>query len=681
MIDSEAGERRRKITVTFIAASLLALHLIPLFFTDGLMWGFNHLIFLPLPYILCFIVVGLLAITSLLAPAKTRIESVFEKIANLCFAQAHLWRWAAIALLSAIIFWIFRSPTHFLGDGYFVINNISGELPPIYKWPEIGAIKVIAFVYSILPGYGSGTGELAFSLISVLSGAITVFIFGCLAYELGKDNGIRLWVAALLIISAWTLLFFGYAEHYPILWPLVTAYIYASILYLKGRRNLWIPTLLLCAAVLLHLQILFFLISYPLLLAARGTGKKLYDRFKKITWLTTGLLVIAGCIVFVIRLQNSIEFRLYFVPFFDARPGAPDYSMFSIHHLIDIFNELLLLIPLLPLLIILSWRSIKDSIKDKIDLFLVFFSLGGLIFLVMIDPKIGMGRDWDLFALSGLGVVLYLAKLSIVTIKRFNLSAIGLILISLVLTFPFFITNLSNNTAINYMKWLLDHDIHHSRSGMQELRKYYVGNGELAEADSIANLILNRYPRAALAQQGYALARSGFRDQAMTNAQRLIENDPYAVESYNVRAFVYLKMEEYEKAIADYEESNRLGGYDYGVYFYLGQAYYNAGKHDLMMKSFCRSHALNPTYIPAMDGLAAGYMAQRNFDSSLHYAEKMIRVDSTIASAHLIAGNSAFELGYAEVATGYLTRYLDLAPNGRDRPVALDLLRRLGINR
>ena len=90
-------------------------------------------------------------------------------------------------------------------------------------------------------------------------------------------------------------------------------------------------------------------------------------------------------------------------------PGTPDYTLFSPTHLWDIANQLLLLIPILPALLIIAFLRPMRSF-EPFDLFLLFFSIGGLVFLFGIEPGLGMARDWDLFALSGVGPLLFLIR-------------------------------------------------------------------------------------------------------------------------------------------------------------------------------------------------------------------------------------------------------------------------------
>ena len=98
------------------------------------------------------------------------------------------------------------------------------------------------------------------------------------------------------------------------------------------------------------------------------------------------------------------------IPLFKGHPMTPGYWLFSPAHLLDIVNEFLLVTPLLPVLTILGWKSPKAIIDDGTSLFFGVLGLGGLIFMFIIDPKLGMARDWDLFALVAFPWLLLFAR-------------------------------------------------------------------------------------------------------------------------------------------------------------------------------------------------------------------------------------------------------------------------------
>jgi len=111
--------------------------------------------------------------------------------------------------------------------------------------------------------------------------------------------------------------------------------------------------------------------------------------------------------IFIYKYLTDIFFQAMFIDITSSNQTESGYSIFSYDHLIDIINQSLLLSPLL-LVYIVFFKAKALFTNDKIEtLFLAISSIGGLIFLLFVDPKLGMARDWDLFALTLYPVTLF----------------------------------------------------------------------------------------------------------------------------------------------------------------------------------------------------------------------------------------------------------------------------------
>jgi tetratricopeptide (TPR) repeat protein len=579
--------RSSLLSVVGIFIILLLLHLLPFLLPASRLWGFNHLLFLPDSFAYITIIAGVLAIAFLFRPLQHVGDGLFGYVGNL-LAGPRYWWWLAIALASLPLFWFLRMPTNMLGDGYTVINNVGNDLPVILKWSEIGVIKLVYTISQILPYTGLKSAEYAYALVSTVSGGAALFLFFGVAHELGRDKIERLFILCLLIFSGWILLFFGYVENYPILWPFMVGYVYFSIRYIKKQNTLLVPTLFLLVALALHLQISFFLISYLVLLTARGYGARFYHQRKSLFWTILGLAFAAGAVLFVWRYQNALEFRIHFMPLIHGQPPAAGYTLLSITHLLDIANEFLLIIPLLPLLILVGWRDRKAIIKDRIDRFLLFFAFGGLILIFALDPKLGMGRDWDLFALTGVGTLLLLARVAILS-DRWKKIFPGAVLFSAVMVFPFLATNLSYQPSLDYYKWLLRLDQPRCKPGMTALRDYYQNIGDSVTVDSLQQEMVANFPLTYLAPRAYNLAQAGRFGEALALADSVFRSNPQSVESFNLRGTIYQMMGDNERAIPDFEQSARLGQYDSRTLVNMAQAYQQVGRFDEVMEPLRRA--------------------------------------------------------------------------------------------
>ncbi len=659
------------------AAVVWIIHFLPFLIPAARIWGFNHLIFLPGIYAAIVAIGGIISLAFLFSPLRESISRFYTVIAGLMFEKRSHVKWILTALVALGIFWIGRLPVFLLGDSHSIADNIGKGLPVIYKWSEIGAIYLAYLVSRLLPFTGSELGEYAYGIISVISGAVTVYLFCALAYELGRDAAGRLFIFMLSLLAGWIVLFFGYTENYPVLWPFVTAYIYFGVRYTAGKCKLVWPTVFCVLALVLHLQVLFFLVSYPVLVFSRGKPARIFQRRAKAVWLSAAVVILAAAVVFIILYHRSPQLQLLVMPLLTGHHPAPNYTLFSLSHLLDIVSELILLVPLLPMLLVMAWKSRRGFFSDATGIFLLFLSLGGLIFLCIIDPKLGMARDWDLFALAGLGPMLLLAKILSDSDKTGARVYPALTLLSLVLVLPFVATNMAYQPATDNYKSLLNLDLPKSRNGIIILRSIYRAQGDSLRVDSLGKVLDDNFPAFRLAPMAYELINEGKLDEASVLVDSIALFDPGSVELYSLRGTIYLQQGKYQQAIANLDKAARIGRYDSRVFISLAQAYNQLGRPDEMMNYLRKAQARDPHSSLVMCGLAVGFYTMRQFDSALAYAESAVQADSTLPDAYLAGGHAALQLGDRLKAKDYLTRYLELVPDGKEAEDAHKMLEQI----
>jgi hypothetical protein len=672
MLDTDFNKGRMAAAI-ISGVALWGLHFLPFLIPGARLWGFNHLLFLSPVFSYIYLVGGVFAFLLFFPPIREWFWNIYSSIADRLFGHQFRLKLFILSFVALAVFWLARVPTSLLGDGYTLIYNIGNEMPVVFKWSEIGSVRVIYLLSSILPFTGLKLGEYSYAIISVVSGAVTFSFLGLLAFELTRENAGRLLTLSMLLLAGWMMLFFGYVENYPVIWPFVTAYLYFSVRHLKGKGSLIPSTILVLIALTLHLQILFFLISYPILMFAQGPGERIYRTNKKIIWGLLIIITLIGAAVFLRRYDSSIAFRSFFVPLM-ARPGVPYYSLFSPSHLIDIINEYMLLIPLFPVLAIVSWKYFKRIFHDKLDAFLAAFSLGGVLFVFSIDPKLGMGCDWDLFALCGLGPLLLMSRHFVMASDKFRKLCLPMAALTLVLSFPFFSVTLGRQSSIDHFKWLLNLDVPRSRFGMTFFRQYYVDVGDQAKADSLHHEIINRFPALNLGWKITALAEEGRYREALSYADSLYALDPYSTEPYNLRGWVYLQMGQNAKAIENLEQSLQLGRYDLRIFCNLAHAYFRLPKYDKALGLFRRAQAYSPEYLPVLDGLSNCFYVLGQYDSAIVYAQKGIKQDPAYELGYEIAGTASYMKGDYSGAERYLIHFLNMTSDSEGKSRAVNLL-------
>lgn len=674
--EQELIKERHLLLVAAIAAIVLAAHIVALAFPGGRFWGINHLLYLPSLFTVLFLILSVAALAMLIPPVREIIGRLFASLAGGTAERPPYGRWAVVAVFSMVVFWMFRLPLSLLGDGYSVMHNMSARIPVVIKWSEMGAVSIVHFVSGFLPFTGLERGEYAYAIVSVISGGLTVFIFLALAHELTQNSGKRLFAFCLLVFSGWTLLFFGYTENYPVLWPAVVAYLYFSIRYLHHKGNLILPLVFLIVSIVLHLQTVFLLISLPVLLAARGKGKTWFRRYRAVIWVALGLAFVVGAVAFIRTYRGSLPFRSYFVPPFSGRPLTPDYFLFSPSHLLDILNEITLLIPLWPLAFAFGRQEWKNLAGDAVARFLMVVSLGGAILLFSLEPKLGMARDWDLFALAGLGPMLLLIMVFLSS-ERWRIYFPGLALLALALSLPFWAVNMSRPSTIAYFESLLRLDDRQSRPGMIVLRDYYYDTGDSTRGIALDSAIYRKFPAIRMGRAAIELGEAGRFDQAMAVADSVYQINPYSSEGYNLKGITLLRAGRYEPAVSELMTSISLAEYDHRSWVNLALAYNRMGKRDEMMTALRRAQRLNPDDKNVLESLAMGFMSAQKMDSARVYGRLLVDRDSTSYIGHLAIGVSYFVTRDITRARQYLTRCVQLAPEGPDRRHAIELLQKI----
>ncbi len=668
--------RHRYYIFVALAVILLFLHLLPFLFPQARLWGFNHLLFLPAQFLVAYLVGAALILGGILIPPLRQLAgSTCDGIAAFLFGPHRARRWTVIALVMIPFFYLLRLTVYVVGDSVALIANIDADMPVIFKWSETGAIYAAYAVSKILTWQNLGHAANAYVIISILSGAVAVWFFFGIGNELGREKAEKLLIALLLIFGGWGLLFFGYTENYPILWPFMAGYIYFAVKALKNDTSILWPLIFLAIGLALHLQIMFFILSGIVLVLARLKKSKFHRKYARAIYSLLAVMALAAVAAFVILYRSSYEVQHNLMPFLEGRRATPDYWLFSPRHLADIANQLILLVPVLPLLIIISrWRW-NEWPKLGVNGFLLWFSVGGLGFLFLIEPKLGMGRDWDLFALAGIGPLLLLAR-NISMAEGFKKTVYaGLILLSAVMVFPWISSFLRDKSAIESYKYLLTLDLPRSRTGLIQLRNLYNFAGDKAASDSVEKIVNENFPSHILVPKALELLEHDRYEEALEIADQVAVFDSESAEYLNLRGLIYSEMGKFDSALAYMEPAARIGHYDHRFLTNLAQLYFRMKRYDDMMVVLRRAQKLAPDNADVLNGLMANFFVTQHYDSATAYAKQIYEIDS-LPNAIYVLGFSAYEMRQGSAAENYFRRYLEIGDDSiKLRQVAIYLRR------
>jgi tetratricopeptide (TPR) repeat protein len=288
-----------------------------------------------------------------------------------------------------------RARAAFLGDGAQVLALLaSGEALPKATAPATWLL--LGGLTRTLGGDPERAARIACLAVSIGSGIaflLAAWFLGGRLVETPRDRRLLL---LLLAAGGWSLQFFGYPETYAPLLAAVGAYALAGAWTARTGRGRGVAVLLAGWAAALHVVGLALLPSLLLLLTPARFAPRL--RRARVAVPAAAAAVLLGALA-VRAFADDLAVRLVFVPLVPDRFGAAGYTLFSMPHLADIANLLFLLLPGAAVLLAARRRAPADA--DPAAAFLGVLAISTAATAFVLDPKLGMPRDWDLLAFAG----------------------------------------------------------------------------------------------------------------------------------------------------------------------------------------------------------------------------------------------------------------------------------------
>ncbi len=590
------------------------------FLPHAQLWGVNHLAFYSLPI---RIAVLLLLGVAFLPPVARTVHAALLRFSQALKSGGRVVDalLPAVAVLSVFLFWTLRTSTNLLGDGQLIAQSFEaaaqGNDDVVMRSP-----KAIVLEEAIAPGgtlayYGAARlGTFLFKkspvwgirFFNCLLGAVFVYLLLRIARRASLSSESRLWLIVLALFSSPIQLFFGYVEMYP---PFVIAgflYLIAGLKTLRERRRLWLPAALFVVAVYTHIQAMLFAPSLLYLVAQRVSRDR--SAVEKYTWPTLTMLTVAAAVI-----AGFTKFNRYYLPF---RGDEKSYGLLSFVHLADIANELLLLMPVLPLFVGMLWiaRSLRrtggrekpDASPDAtawftttgewqyVTLILVPF----VTYLLLFKPEIGMARDWDLFTAANLGLVPF-ALLVLNRYQRltktpstaaFTTPAVA---ICVALTVAWVGINASPTRSTERSERILEYDRTHASYAYENLAIFYHTDGKLDKAIAMMEEATEvshnprQYTRLAM-----FLDERGRADEALRLMRNVVAKHPAYDKSrfYFVSQLERLKM--WDELLAVSRDGTRYQPQEPAYWFYVGEVSVSKGEIKEGLLAYRKCLALNP---------------------------------------------------------------------------------------
>lgn len=615
------------------------------FFPAERLWGFNHLAFFP--PIVCYAAVMSLALS--FVPFIAR----FAYRAALRAAGAHaaasrsvgLTIAAVLAVASVAMFYQFRAATSLLGDGQLIENSFEAaeeghESVIMRSAKAIVTEELIAPGTTLLYHAAIKTGARAFKtqgpapamrVLNCILGGVFVFLLLVVARSRALGAELRVWLVVLAAFSCSILLFFGYIENYTAPYLFAALYVVTAFRALHRRVPLWLPIIPLVLAAYSHVHSILLIPSYVYLLiwmrARNRRGMLLHY------WMP----VFGAAAVVVIVACSSLEgMKKFFVPF-----GIKGNTLLAPRRFADIANELLMLLPIAPVVATMGWLGRRaeradghDPIREKATTkdpaawlshpaewqFVGTILVACGLYVFFFRPEIGMARDWDLFTMATVGLV----PLSLLALNRYvrvgDLTtdatarfAVPALALAMVTGVAWVGVNASVDRTIDRFQRILAYDKAHAAYAWENLAILQHDRGNLdAAIRTIEIAIANgNNPRHSVRLAVY-LEEAGRIDEAIATVEKVLVRRPnFDKARYRLAVFLE-KKNDWAKMLDVAREGIRYHPNESFYRFLYGESLIRAGRIEEGVEVFksCRDMNLPPAAKQRVEQVLGAYEAQ-----------------------------------------------------------------------
>ncbi len=632
--------RVSKILISFSALFIL-LHIWGAVSPSHYNWGFHFFAFYSSASSIPILIFSLLLFYPTFREYLLKIVEKFHKNITTKF-PTWINFFIAISLLILLII-LFPAKGHLLGDGALLLREVSGiklgdELPPTFD-RQFLVVIILQFITTIFKTNTVVDAETIFILVDFIAGLFFVLII-FLTLRLIKCPSVeKFFLGCILFFAAGSQLFLGYVEIYAFFYVATFAYIIVGWYTLKKNLNLFFPILFFTLMVGLHIGSLIFFPTLLLLLAYRWKT----NRIETIS--ITGISLILFVIIITANFKeveiifNKIlyESRWNFLPLSQSG-NYFSYPIFSFVHLIDWLNAIILFSPfVIPLTIVfLVTRQNKYQWKDPVLIFLLFFSILGLIFTYIIFFALGMARDWDFMASFFLPLLILNVYVLSKSFEPSNTRSVTLLIVTL--------------SAIHWFSWIgVNSNEQRHLERVKLLHKPYF-LGEVPRLNYYENL-------------GSYFWWKGDYQQACSYFEQYLQIDSTNPRILGNISAIYTHLENNEKNLWALKQAASANSKNPAIYINLGVAYFKAGDTLNAMNCYNKAISLDSTRAKAYANLGSIYVNKKNFDLASFNFSKAISLGLTDPLLYREAGAAYYLKGDYEKSIEYLDHYLTLAPN------------------
>lgn len=585
-------ETRRVLIATVIYYLMIGIYYVFSIFPQGRVWGVNWWAYWSDPTIFLLLLCGLIApviVWKTLRPLHSLPDS-FTRTKH--FRVSNPVIMATLVVVFGSTFYLCRASTHFLGDGYLLISRLVADKPFIEP-RNYGAMIAPSMLVQHLTGKTLAGATLAYQIMAYLAGTGFVgYILWC-GKTLFDQFTDRLQFILLMLTGGHMLLFFGYVENYAPFVLAVAVFTFSGIQIARGHLSrLWMIGLLgIC--IFFHILGIFLTGAALYLFLPESLRMRINQVPTKVVVLFTIVLFLTGGILYQVIVGKYLLLSLTFLPIVADQFVVEGYTLFSLNHLIDYLNLILILSP--PCIMLLSampWKRSADPTVDNTIRFLLVLLGCLLLGLFMINPKLGMPRDWDLFAFVGvpLTALFYFASCRAFLSKGSRLYVVVLATtLSMLILGPRIASQMVDQIAITHLNSYMDLDQIKNRPAYQALHTYLKKHELNDRADALSRTLNERQPERSIHKKGYSLFWQGSHKEAIPYFEESIRLNPMYHPAYQYLGFALARLNRFDSAIVVLDIADIMNPNNPVIYFELGMIDFHRREMRLAESNLIRS--------------------------------------------------------------------------------------------
>jgi cytochrome c-type biogenesis protein CcmH/NrfG len=645
-------------TATGAFGTTLGVLLVASFFTGVRVWGAAAWGYFPLS-----VRVALLTVGVVIAAAAYYATRSASKSASLEgeLARPNWSVYIGIPVAWGLLCYWLSAQAHFLGDGYLQLATLAGD-QPLVRGRSFGAMFLNVGLKKFF-----GTGDQAaldiYRTVAIAAGVMFAAGTVAAAHPLFAGLRERLLFTLGMLTGGFALLFFGYVENYAFFCLSVALFTYAGFLIGEGKLSRGWIVVPFALAVFFHV---LGMVLVPALLYILVRDSRLWRSFARWPLALRGAilapLLAAAVALFAYLYHTSYYFRFAFVPLFPGRLVVEGYTLFSAKHILDWLNLVIMLLPGIAVLAAAGWGSLRKSMRQAGVRFALILSASGALVTFLLDPKIGMPRDWDLFAFAGipLAALAYLVLLRDHDRSRAaTYPAVLAIALGALLLFPRAGILHTPERAIAQMEDYAHLDVRRNRTGVYAFAQYLLKEGYVSVYPRVRAFQDSVYVEDRLSAQAGELVRRQRYAEVRGLAQQLIAVNPQMFSGWMYLGRVYNTEGRYDSARVALSIADGLNPESPGVLNELGLAYYHGGDKDKAEKLWRKSLALNSAQFAPHYSLARVYHDRG--DNERYIEELRIAATHSDAPAKVSLELADYYLGRRELESAKAAIYRALS--------------------